>query len=63
MTSFKIYIINRPTFYYPTRYWGAICIPHGINGLIGEWQFCATPIEERGFAKLIFKYHLDSKLK
>jgi hypothetical protein len=42
------------------RYWGAIPIPHGTNGFIGKCPFCATPLEDRGFAKLIFQDHLDS---
>ena len=47
-------------FYDSTRYWGAIPIPHGTNGFIGKCPFCATPLEDRGFAKLIFQDHLDS---
>ncbi|XP_032791337.1 protein pellino isoform X2 [Daphnia magna] len=42
------------------KYWGAIPIPHGTNGFIGKCPFCATPLEDRGFAKLIFQDHLDS---
>lgn len=47
-------------FIYYFRYWGAIPIPHGTNGFIGKCPFCATPLEDRGFAKLIFQDHLDS---
>lgn len=41
------------------RYWAAIPIPHGTNGFIGKCPFCATPLEDRGLAKLIFQDHLD----
>lgn len=51
-----------PSFFFCLifRYWGAIPIPHGTNGFIGKCPFCATPLEDRGFAKLIFQDHLDS---
>lgn len=42
------------------KYWGVIPIPHGTNGFIGKCPFCATPLEDRGFAKLIFQDHLDT---
>jgi len=41
------------------RYWESIPIPHGTNGFIGKCPFCATPLEDAGFAKLIFQDNLD----
>ncbi|KAH3853387.1 hypothetical protein DPMN_095910, partial [Dreissena polymorpha] len=41
------------------RYWSQVAVPHGCQGFHPVCPFCATPIEEPSFVKLIFQDYTD----
>ncbi|XP_041352890.1 protein pellino-like isoform X2 [Gigantopelta aegis] len=41
------------------RYWCLVTVPHGCHGFRAICPFCATPLCEPGYVKLIFQDHTD----